>query len=295
VGERSPPLYTCRVIDLHTHSRASDGTESPREVLAAAAAAGVRVAALTDHDTTAGWAEAADAVAPTGVALVRGIEMSTRTRTADGGLSVHLLAYLPDPSHPELVAELARTRDDRLTRARRMVGLVAQDHPITWDDVVAQTAEGATVGRPHLADALVAAGVVADRDEAFATILHAGARYYVPHYAPDTADAVRIVLAAGGVPVMAHPRAGRRGRVLSDDAIAALAAAGLAGLEVDHRDHDESERAALRGLAADLGLLVTGSSDYHGTGKLNRIGEHSTDPVVLEEIAGRGRLEVLHP
>jgi predicted metal-dependent phosphoesterase TrpH len=295
VGERPSRLYTWRVIDLHTHSRASDGTDTPRQVLAAAAAAGVRVVALTDHDSTAGWAEAADAVAATGVALVRGIEISTRTDTADGGLSVHLLAYLPDPDHPGLVAELDRTRLDRVSRARRMVELLAQEHPITWQDVLAQTADGATVGRPHLADALVAARVVADRDEAFATILHPGARFYVPHHAPDTADAVRTVLAAGGVPVMAHPRAGRRGRVVTDDAIAALADAGLAGLEVDHRDHDPDERTALRGLAADLGLLVTGSSDYHGTGKLNRIGENATDPAVLEELAGRGRLEVLHP
>ncbi|WP_098462897.1 PHP domain-containing protein [Isoptericola jiangsuensis] len=283
------------MIDLHTHSRASDGTETPRELLAAAAAAGVRVVALTDHDTTAGWAEAAEAVAATGVALVRGIELSTRAATPDGGISVHLLAYLPDPAHPDLVAAMDRTRDDRVARARRMVDLLAQDHPLTWDDVLAQTADGATVGRPHLADALVAAGVVADRDEAFATILHPGARYYVPHYAPDTVDAVRAVLAAGGVPVMAHPRAGRRGRVVTDDTIAELAAAGMAGLEVDHRDHDDVERSALRGLATDLGLLVTGSSDYHGTGKLNRIGERTTAPEVLDAIAARGLLEVLHP
>ncbi|PFG42377.1 hypothetical protein ATJ88_1035 [Isoptericola jiangsuensis] len=295
MGERPPPLYTWRVIDLHTHSRASDGTETPRELLAAAAAAGVRVVALTDHDTTAGWAEAAEAVAATGVALVRGIELSTRAATPDGGISVHLLAYLPDPAHPDLVAAMDRTRDDRVARARRMVDLLAQDHPLTWDDVLAQTADGATVGRPHLADALVAAGVVADRDEAFATILHPGARYYVPHYAPDTVDAVRAVLAAGGVPVMAHPRAGRRGRVVTDDTIAELAAAGMAGLEVDHRDHDDVERSALRGLATDLGLLVTGSSDYHGTGKLNRIGERTTAPEVLDAIAARGLLEVLHP
>ncbi len=260
-----------------------------------AAAAGLTVVALTDHDTTSGWAEAGASVEGTGVALVRGTEISTRTAVPDGGISVHLLAYLHDPAHPDLVGELARTRQDRLTRARRMVDRLAEDFPVTWDDVVAQTHDGATVGRPHLADALVAAGVVADRDEAFATMLHAGAPYYVPHYAPDTADAVRAVLAAGGVPVMAHPRAGTRGRLVDEDTIAALADAGLAGVEVDHRDHDEADRVRLRELATELGLLVTGSSDYHGSGKLNRIGEHTTDPAVLAEVERRGRLEVLWP
>lgn len=261
----------------------------------AAAAAGLTVVALSDHDTTSGWADAAAVVASTGVALVRGAEISTRTSAPHGGISVHLLTYLHDPAHPALVAELARTRQDRLTRARRMVDRLAEDFPLTWDDVVAQTHDDATVGRPHLADALVAAGVVADRDEAFATMLHAGAPYYVPHYAPDTADTVRAVLAAGGVPVMAHPRAGKRGRVVDEETIAALADAGLAGVEVDHRDHDETDRTRLRALAAELGLLVTGSSDYHGSGKLNRIGENTTDPAVLAEIERRGRLEVLRP
>jgi 3',5'-nucleoside bisphosphate phosphatase len=283
------------VIDLHTHSRASDGTDTPRQVLEAASAAGLTVVALTDHDTTSAWADAAAAVASTGVALVRGTEISTRSATPDGGISVHLLAYLHDPAHPALVTELARTRDDRLVRARRMTDRLAEDFPLTWQDVVAQTHDGATVGRPHLADALVAAGVVADRGEAFATMLHPGAPYYVPHYAPDTADAVRAVLAAGGVPVMAHPRAGKRGRVVDEQTLEALADAGLAGLEVDHRDHDGTDRARLREIAAELDLLTTGSSDYHGRGKLNRIGENTTDPGVLAEIERRGKLEVLRP
>jgi len=282
-------------IDLHTHSRASDGTDRPGAVLEAAARAGLDVVALTDHDTTAGWAEAADAVGPTGVALVRGTEISTRVTVDGGGISVHLLSYLHDPDDAGLRAEWERTRDDRLARARRMTDRLAEDFPLTWEDVVAQTGDGATVGRPHLADALVAAGVVASRDEAFATVLNPGARYYVPHYAPDTEAAVRAVLGAGGVPVMAHPGAGSRGRTVDDETIAELAAAGLAGLEVDHRDHDDATRDRLRGLAAELGLLVTGSSDYHGTGKLNRIGEHTTAPEVLAQIEERGRLDVIRP
>ncbi|MFE6969354.1 PHP domain-containing protein [Isoptericola sp. NPDC057653] len=282
-------------IDLHTHSRASDGTDSPRGVLEAAAAAGLDVVALTDHDTTAGWAEAAEAVAVTRVALVRGTEISTRVRTEGGSISVHLLSYLHAPDDEVLRAECDRTRTDRLSRARRMTDLLAEDFPVTWDDVVAQTGDGATVGRPHLADALVAAGVVGSRDEAFATVLHPGARYYVPHYAPDTVDAVRAVLGAGGVPVMAHPGAGARGRTVSEATIADLAAAGLAGLEVDHRDHDAETRDRLRGLTAELGLLATGSSDYHGTGKLNRIGENTTAPEALAQIEERGRLDVIRP
>ncbi|GAA1973328.1 PHP domain-containing protein [Isoptericola halotolerans] len=283
------------MIDLHTHSRASDGTDSPRQVMEAASAAGLTTVALTDHDSTSGWAEAAACVGSTGVALVRGAEISTRVAVPDGGISVHLLAYLHDPAHPALVAELARTRDDRLVRARTMVDRLAADFPLTWEDVVAHTHGDATVGRPHIADALVAAGVVGHRDEAFATMLHPGTPYYVPHYAPDTAEAVRAVLAAGGVPVMAHPRAGKRGRVVTEATIAELAEVGLAGIEVDHRDHDEADRARLRELAAELDLLITGSSDYHGAGKLNRIGENTTEPEVLAEIERRGGLEVLRP
>jgi hypothetical protein len=197
------------------------------------------------------------------------------------GISVHLLGYLLDPAHPDLLAEFAATREDRVTRARRMVDRIATDYPLTWRDVEAQVPDGATVGRPHLADALVARGHVADRDEAFATILHSGSRYHVHHRAPDAVDAVRMVRAAGGVAVMAHPLAARRGRVVRDAAIARLADAGLAGLEAEHPDHLPAEREHLRGLAGELGLLVTGSSDYHGTGRPNQLGENLTSPDVL--------------
>jgi 3',5'-nucleoside bisphosphate phosphatase len=272
-------------IDLHVHSTASDGTSPPGAVLAEAAQAGLDVVALTDHDTTAGWAEAAAAVPRTGVTLVPGAEISTQ---ADG-ISIHLLAYLQDPADAALGAEVERTRTDRLSRARRMVDLIARDHPLTWEEVQAQVEPGATVGRPHIADAMVAAGLVRDRDEAFATVLHNRSPYYVRYYAPDVVRAVRLVRGAGGVSVMAHPLAGRRGRTVSDAVIADMAAAGLAGLEVAHRDHEPEEREHLRGLARELGLFTTGSSDYHGTGKLNRIGENVTDPEVLEQIEAQGR------
>ena len=263
--------------DLHAHSALSDGTDTPAGLVEAAAAAGLDVVAITDHDSVAGWDEATLAAHRYGVVLVPGIEVSCRAHD----ISVHLLAYLPDPRHPELRAELDRTRDDRVWRARRMVERIAVDYPFAWEDVLAQVEDGATVGRPHLADALVARGHVADRGEAFRRVLANGSPYYVGHYAPEAADAVRLVRAAGGVPVMAHPLAALRGRTVSDRTIAELVVAGLAGLEVDHRDHLPAERAHLRDLAAELGLLTTGSSDYHGAGKPNALGENLTDPEVL--------------
>jgi predicted metal-dependent phosphoesterase TrpH len=270
-------------IDLHTHSSASDGTDQPAAVMQAAARAGLDVVALTDHDTTAGWEQAEEAARRLDVVLVPGVEISCRA----GGISVHMLGYLVDPDDPDLVAEFARTRDDRVWRARRMVERIAVDYPLTWDDVASRMEDGATVGRPHIADALVARGHVSDRDEAFAHILVTGSPYYVGHYAPSALDVVRMVGEAGGVAVMAHPLAARRGRVVSDAVIADLAAAGMAGLEVDHRDHLPDEREHLRGLASELGLLVTGASDYHGQGKPNAIGEHLTDPAALAAIESR--------
>ncbi|MBL0884800.1 PHP domain-containing protein [Myceligenerans indicum] len=283
------------MIDLHTHSTASDGTDTPAQVMKVAAAAGLTVVALTDHDTTAGWAEAAAAADLGGIALVRGMEISAHALVGGRPVGVHVLAYLHDPGHAGLRAELDRTRTSRATRAERMAGLLAEDYPITWEDVLAQTEPGTTIGRPHLADALVAAGVVADRDEAFATMLRTGSRYYAPHYAPDAAEVVRLVREAGGVPVFAHPGADGRGRIVPDETIAELAAAGLAGLEVAHRDHEERTRQRLSALAEELGLLVTGSSDYHGRGKTNRIGENTTSPEALAEIETQGALPVLWP
>lgn len=272
-------------IDLHTHSAVSDGTQAPADLVASAAAAGLDVVALTDHDTAAGWDEAREAGERLGVQVVPGTEVSCST----DGVSVHLLSYLHDPASPALADELDRARTSRETRARRIVERLGADVPISWEQVRAQVRDGATIGRPHIADALVAAGIVADRGAAFAGLLSSRGRYYVRHYAPEPVDAVRLVVAAGGVPVMAHPLARLRGRVVDDGVIEAMADAGLAGLEVDHRDNDPGAREHLRSLAARLGLLVTGSSDYHGAGKPNLIGENTTDPDVLTEILARGR------
>lgn len=282
-------------IDLHTHSNVSDGTSTPTELVQEAVAAGLDMVAITDHDTTASWPEAAAAARAAGIALVRGTEVSARAeRTPTGhGFSIHLLSYLQDETEADLDAELTRIRQSRDTRAQAMVEQLAKDFPITWEEVVAVSGGALTYGRPHIADALVAKGLFPDRPAAFASALHPASPYYVRHYSPDAADAIALILGAGGVPVFAHPGADKRGRIVTDETIAELAAAGLAGLEVDHRDHDEFQRARLRSLAADLGLFITGSSDYHGSGKVNRLGEHVTAPEVAELIASRGYREVV--
>lgn len=272
-------------IDLHAHSNVSDGTETPADVMASAARAGLDVVALTDHDSTDGWAEASRAAVREGIALVPGMEISCRT---EQGISVHLLSYLHDPTHPGLLEEITKSKDARLTRAERMVSLLAEDYPLTWDDVIHQVAPGATMGRPHIADALVAAGVVSDRTEAFASILTSRSRYWVQHYAPEPALAVELVRAAGGVPVFAHPVASSRGRVVGEETYQEMIDAGLAGLEIDHRDNPEEGRKFLRKLASRHNLLITGSSDYHGTGKVNLLGENTTDPEVFGRIVAMG-------
>jgi 3',5'-nucleoside bisphosphate phosphatase len=272
-------------IDLHTHSTVSDGTEPPAVVLAEARTAGLDVVALTDHDTTAGWAEATAAAGEHGVTFVPGMEVSCRT---EEGISVHVLSYLHDPTHAGLLEEIGKARDARLTRAERMVELLSEDFPITWAGVHEHVGEGATVGRPHIADALVAAGVVSDRSEAFARILTSHSRYYVTHYAPHPALAVRLIREAGGVPVFAHPLASSRGRVVAEHTFREMIDAGLAGLEIDHRDNSEEGKTWLRGLAAEAGLFITGSSDYHGAGKPNRLGENLTSPEALARIEAEG-------
>jgi predicted metal-dependent phosphoesterase TrpH len=270
-------------IDLHTHSYVSDGTQPPGDVVASAAQAGLDVVALTDHDTTAGWEEATAAAVRHGIGLVRGIEISC----ASDGISVHLLSYLHDPADAALLAELERSRSSRHTRAERIVRKLSADVPITYEEVLETAAPGATVGRPHIADALVAKGVVSTRDDAFADYLYTGSPYHASHYAPDPVTAVRLVNAAGGVAVMAHPFAGRRGRLVDDEVIEAMAAAGLAGLEAHHRDHTPADVAHAEEMARRLGLFVTGSSDYHGAGKVNVLGENTTAPAVLRQIEER--------
>lgn len=269
-------------IDLHTHSRRSDGTDSPAGLVAKAAAAGLEVVALTDHDSMQGWDEATVAAASSTVTLVRGLEISCWY----DDVGVHLLAYEPDPTYEPLLAELDRVldgRNDRLPRTLERLADLGLD--VTGDDVVAVSGDAAATGRPHIADAMVARGYVADRDEAFARYLMPGRPAYVARYAADLQAMIDLVVRAGGVSVLAHPWSRSSRRVLDEPALFELAEAGLVGLEVDHNDHDRRQREQLRGIAEDLDLVVTGSSDYHGAGKVGfDLGCNTTEPGEYERL-----------
>jgi predicted metal-dependent phosphoesterase TrpH len=263
-------------VDLHTHSSCSDGTLSPSDLVRAAAAAGLHVVALTDHDTTSGWEEAASAL-PYGLSLVQGTELSCR----HGDISLHLLAYAFDPTEPALVEAMRVLRDSRVGRAERMVeALVADGVPVTWEQV--QGFAGGVVGRPHIAQSLMALGVVSSVEEAFGDDwIGTGGRFWRGREELDVLEAIRLVQTAGGVTVFAHPGAASRGRIVGDEVIVEMAAAGLRGLEVDHSDHPPEMRTHLRGMAAELGLVVTGASDFHGANKQVQLGENVTDPAAL--------------
>jgi predicted metal-dependent phosphoesterase TrpH len=278
------------MIDLHTHTTASDGTDSPAALVNKALSAGITTLAITDHDSTAGWNEAITALRSP-LSLVLGAEISTLTLD---GVSVHMLGLLFDGQDSDLQRMLADSRDTRIPRMRKMIELLAADGiNISFDDVMAATPIGATLGRPHLADALVRNQVVKTRDEAFLELLHNDSKYYVTHAAPTPEDAIRQINQAGGVAVIAHPFASRRGEVISADTFTNLVSAGLHGIEVNHRDHSQTEREQLSEIADELGLVKTGSSDYHGNGKLNELGENLTDPeqwVRLESLASARRV-----
>ena len=272
-------------IDLHTHSRVSDGTDSPTELVHAAKTAGLDVVAITDHDTADSWDEAAAAAADVGIELVRGMEISTRY----GRHGVHLLAYLPDRTYPPLVAELDRVLDGRDGRLPLMLDRLAElGIEVSLEDVAAVSGDAAASGRPHLADALVAKGYVRSRDEAFNLYLGAGKPAYVNRYAAPLEQMIRTVAEAGGVTVIAHPW-GRSGNEQPDEAaLSALVDAGLSGLEVDHQDHSPEVRDKLRVIARNLDLVVTGSSDYHGTGKVgHHLGVNTTAPAEYERLLER--------
>jgi predicted metal-dependent phosphoesterase TrpH len=271
-------------IDLHSHSSVSDGTETPTELVQAAVAAGLGTMAITDHDSTAGWEEAFAAASGTGLTVIPGMELSTN----HGPASVHILAYLFNPADATIIAETARIRDGRMHRAERIVERIAVDYAISWADVLAQSVDGGTLGRPHIADALVAKGLVSDRSAAFESILHWESGYYEKYYAPSPLEGVRMIVAAGGVPVLAHPATHGRYRVIEERAIAELVAAGLVGLEIHHRDNTEDGKVRLYELAAKYDLVVTGSSDYHGEGKPNRLAENTTEPDALARILAAG-------
>jgi predicted metal-dependent phosphoesterase TrpH len=292
------------IIDLHSHSNRSDGKESPTEVFEHAAAAGVSVLALTDHDTTTGWAEGAEAAARLGLGFVPGIEVTTRAKVRIGErdrfISVHMLAYLPDPIYEPLASELNDTVGSREIRAMGITDRLAKDFPITWELVLEMLEDGATIGRPAIADALVKLGVVADRAEAFRGVLDKHGPYYIATETTDTFDAIKLIREAGGVPIIAHPLTdvganASRGD-LPEEHFEKLIAAGLMGFEVYHREVPEVAREWLLMLARKHDLIHTGSSDYHGVhGKPNRLGENTTSPEMFERIlaAGTGSKAIL--
>jgi len=261
------------MIDLHTHTNCSDGTDSPRELVNKAIVQGLEVLGITDHDTTSGWQEAIESLRGS-LKLVLGSEISCLM--ADG-ISVHMLGLLFDPNHVEMQQVLEETRDGRLPRMRKMIEKMrAEGMDISIEDVKNAMPIGATMGRPHLADALVAKKIVKSRDEAFVDLLHNESRFYVSHAAPTPVEAIALIKRAGGVAVIAHPFASLRGQVLKAENFSDLVSAGLDGIEVDHRDQNPDERGMLRTIAQELNLVVTGSSDYHGTGKLNSLAENHT-------------------
>ncbi|GAB2816934.1 PHP domain-containing protein [Alpinimonas psychrophila] len=271
-------------IDLHLHSNISDGTGTPAQVVRDAFDAGVRTMALTDHDTVDGWDEAAKECQRLDMTFIPGMEFSTRV----GGGSVHMLAYLFDPSDEGLRVEMARLVHERSGRLEEMTTLLAEDYDITWDDVLAQSQDGSTLGRPHLADALIQNSIVQSRQEAFATMLHSKERYYVPTPATDPVAAVKLIRAAGGVPIIAHPATNRHGGVVPREYFLQLHAAGLAGFELGHRENVPTGVAKLQEFVDEFDLIATGSSDYHGTGKPNQPGERATLPEMLVRIIEQG-------
>ncbi|MGI8614318.1 MAG: PHP domain-containing protein [Nocardioidaceae bacterium] len=273
------------LIDLHAHSSRSDGTDLPAELVALAADAGLDVLALTDHDSADGWDEARAAAEAYEIVLLPGLEISCRHL----GAGAHLLAYLPDPRFPPLAEELVRVLDGR---NGRLPAILARLHRVGVELDVAdirRVAGAATAtGRPHVADALVARGVVSNRDEAFDRFLSPGRPAYVDRYAAELTEMVALVARAGGVSVLAHPWGRGSRRVLTPQVLAELAEAGLAGIEVDHNDHSAEQRAALRAIASETGLVATGSSDYHGTGKVGHpLACNTTSPDQLGRLLDR--------
>lgn len=272
------------VIDLHTHTSYSDGTDTPAQLINKALAAGISIIGLTDHDSISGWQEATYALR-TGISLVPGAEISCQT---PDGISVHILGLLFDSNNSELMSTLEKTRENRHGRMGKIIARINEAGiDITMDDVLEQLSDGATLGRPHLADALVKKGIVASRDEAFTQMLHNNSKYYVSHYSPTPEAAIKLIKAAGGVSVIAHPMASHRGRTISLETFGSIIQAGLDGIEVDHRDHSPEEKSQLIKLANESNLVMTGASDYHGNGKLNTLGEYTTRPEQWEKLESR--------
>ncbi|WRS29157.1 PHP domain-containing protein [Actinomycetaceae bacterium MB13-C1-2] len=278
-------------IDPHAHTIHSDGTDTPSGLIGAAKDAGLDYVGISDHDTTAGWNEAITAAKKAGVGLIPGVEFSAQWQ----GRPVHVLGLLVDPTYEPLQREFLDAQKSRSQRLARMVAKMLDDFPgLTWENVEAR-ANGAPLGRPHLADELVELGYVPNRSEAFKVILNPAGPYWERQRTLPPREAVELIRSAGGVPILAHPQATRRGRPVPQEVVQEMVEAGLFGLERDHRDHDEDDRAEVERLAEHFGLPVTGGSDYHGLGKPNRLGENLTDEEVFEQIRSQGAIGVIEP
>ena len=285
-------------IDLHTHSTRSDGLDTPSQLVTNAAKAGINVLALTDHDTVSGWDEARSKAIELGLGFVPGIEVTSVSDIERFGrtirISVHLLAYLPDPNHEALAVVLGDTVATREARARAIVDKLATEMPITWEMVLDHLDKGATIGRPAIADTLVTMKIVFDRSEAFDYYLASDGPFYVSHSAISTVEAIELIGMAGGVSVIAHPLKGvgpdTSPEDLPMDHFEEMIQKGLAGIEVYHREVPEAARSWLLDLAAQHDLVVTGSSDYHGVaGKPNELGENTTSQEMLDRIVKLGK------
>jgi predicted metal-dependent phosphoesterase TrpH len=284
-------------IDLHTHSTRSDGLDTPSQLVANAAKAGINVLALTDHDTVSGWDEARSKAIELGIGFVPGIEVTSVSDIERFGrtirISVHLLAYLPDPNHEALALVLGDTVATREARARAIVDKLAQELPISWEMVMDHLDRGATIGRPAIADTLVTMKVVSNRSEAFDYYLATDGPFYVSHSTVSTVEAIELIGKAGGVSVIAHPLKGVGPNTSPEDLpldhFEEMISKGLSGIEVYHRDVPEAARSWLLDLASKHDLVVTGSSDYHGVaGKPNQLGENTTSQEMLDRIVKLG-------
>ena len=282
-------------IDLHVHTDASDGKESISHVMHRAKQLGVDVMGLTDHDTTQAWAEATDLAFELGMGLIPGMELTTRAHVPreDGTMlkfGVHLLNYLSSPDDSKLERVLVGIHEGRSERLMEMSELISKRWAHTWNDVIAEVQPGATLGRPAIADALVRRGHFEKRDQVFETVWGKGGGFYVPNRkVPDTIEAIALVREAGGVPVIAHPLSRSKHRNPGDpfpiENFNRMIEAGLAGIEVYHRENSAEDREWLLEVATKNDLIVTGSSDYHGvTGKDNELAENTTTPEMLERL-----------
>lgn len=283
------------LIDLHVHTDASDGTDSVEQVMQSARDSGLDVIGITDHDNTVNWESASELALELGIGLVPGMEMTTRTHTTSPTgqrikFGTHLLSYLHDPNHTEMLEVLERARSGRIDRLMEMTDLIAGEWEVSWDEVLQHAENAKTLGRPSLADALVTRGHFESRDEVFNEVWGSRSGFYVPNRkVPDTLEAIALIRRAGGVPVIAHPLARSKFRQPGDafprENFKRMVEAGLMGIEVFHREIDEPDRKLLLDFAQEFDLIVTGSSDYHGElGKKNRLGENTTSPEMLRRI-----------